>query len=92
MRFKTDRGLDIEIKNNNMQLSPNSIHLLIFLKRLSVVETDLGHNDLDIEEEHKPTIQEQIKELSNRIEQPLCRPTICIKMDTEIYFSDGNRT
>jgi len=75
-----------------MQLSPNSIHLLIFLKRLSVVETDLGHNDLDIEEEHKPTIQEQIKELSDRIEQPLCRPTICIKMDTEIYYSDGNRT
>ena len=44
---------------------------LKILKRLSVVETDLGHNDLDIEEEHKPTIQEQIKELSNRIEQPL---------------------
>jgi hypothetical protein len=42
------------------------------LKRLSVVETDLGHNDLaDFEEEHVPTIPEQIKELSDRIEQPL---------------------
>ena len=48
---------------------------LKILKRLSVVETDLGHNDLDIEEEHKPTIQEQIKELSNRIEQPLNKST-----------------
>jgi len=48
------------------------------LKRLSVVETDLGHNDLadlDIEEEHKPTIPEQIKELSYRIEQPLNKTT-----------------
>src|SRR5674476_605927 len=47
------------------------------LKRLSVVETDLGHNDLaDFEEEeHKPTIPEQLKELSNRIEQPLNKTT-----------------
>ena len=44
---------------------------LKILKRLSVVETDLGHNDLDIEEEHRPTIPEQLKELSKRIEQPL---------------------
>ena len=58
---------------------------LKILKRLSVVETDLGHNDLaDYEEDHIPTIPEQIKELSERIEQPLCRPTISIKMDTEI--------
>ena len=58
---------------------------LKILKRLSVVETDLGHNDLaDYEEDHVPTIPEQIKELSERIEQPLCRPTISIKMDTEI--------
>jgi len=58
---------------------------LKILKRLSVVETDLGRNDLaDFEEEHVPTIPEQIKELSERIEQPLCRPTISIKMDTEI--------
>ena len=66
---------------------------LKILKRLSVVETDLGHNDLaDYEEDHVPTIPEQIKELSERIEQPLCRPTISIKMDTEIIPSDGNRT
>jgi len=66
---------------------------LKILKRLAVVETDLGHNDLaDFEEGHMPTIPEQIKELSDRIEQPLCRPTICIKMDTEIIPSDGNRT
>jgi len=44
---------------------------LKILKRLSVVETDLGHNDLDIEEKHRPTIPEQLKELSKRIEQPL---------------------
>jgi hypothetical protein len=49
---------------------------LKILKRLSVVETDLGHNDLaDFEEDHKPTIQEQLKELSNRIEQPLNKTT-----------------
>ena len=66
---------------------------LKILKRLAVVEIDLGHNNLaDFEEGHMPTIPEQIKELSDRIEQPLCRPTICIKMDTEIYPSDGNRT
>jgi hypothetical protein len=45
---------------------------LKILKRLSVVETDLGHNDLaDYEEDHVPTIPEQIKQLSERIEQPL---------------------
>ena len=50
---------------------------LKILKRLAVVETDLGHNDLaDFEEEeHKPTIPEQIKELSYRIEQPLNKNT-----------------
>jgi hypothetical protein len=58
---------------------------LKILKRLSVVETDLGRNDLaDYEEEHIPTIPEQLKELSERIEQPLCRPTMSIKMDSDI--------
>src|SRR5450759_405164 len=57
---------------------------LKILKRISTLETSLGFNDLDLDdEEHEPTIQEQIKELSERIEQPLCRPTISIKMDTE---------
>jgi hypothetical protein len=46
------------------------------LKRLSVVETDLGHNDLAyFEEEHVPTIPEQIKTLSDRLEQPLNKTT-----------------
>ena len=58
---------------------------LKILKRLSVVETDLGHNDLaDFEECHMPTIPEQIKELSERIEQPLCRPTTSMKTDVDI--------
>ena len=58
---------------------------LKILKRLAVVETDLGHNDLaDFEEGHMPTIPEQIKELSDRIEQPLSKSTESIKMDTEI--------
>jgi len=48
---------------------------LKILKRLAVVETDLGHNNLDIEEDHKPTIPEQIRELSERIEQPLNKST-----------------
>ena len=58
---------------------------LKILKRLSVVETDLGHNDLaDFEEGHKPTIPEQLKELSDRIEQPLNKPTESIKTDVDI--------
>src|SRR5450759_624435 len=57
------------------------------LKRISTTEKVLGLNDYPIfeeDEEHVPTIPEQIKGLSERIEQPLCRPTISIKMDTEI--------
>ena len=59
---------------------------LKILQRLSVVETDLGHNDFaDFEEEdRKPTIPEQIKELSNRIEQPLNKSTDRIKTDVDI--------
>jgi len=58
------------------------------LKRISTTEKVLGLNDYPIfeEEDHVPTIPEQIKELSERIEQPLCRPTISIKMDTEIII------
>ncbi len=57
------------------------------LKRLSVVETDLGHNDLtDFEEEHVPTIPEQIKTLSDRLEHPLSNATDCIKTDVDIII------
>src|SRR5664280_1537985 len=51
------------------------------LKRLAVVETDLGRNNLaDFEEENrKPTIPEQIKALSDRIEQPLSKAIESIK-------------
>src|SRR5665811_848142 len=49
---------------------------LKILKRLSVVETDLGHNDLaDFEEDREPTIPEQIKQLSERLERPLNKST-----------------
>jgi len=44
------------------------------LKRISTTEKVLGLNDYPVfceEEEHEPTIPEQIKELSERIEQPL---------------------
>jgi hypothetical protein len=44
------------------------------LKRISTTEKVLGLNDYPVfceEEEHEPTIPEQIKELSIRIEQPL---------------------
>jgi hypothetical protein len=58
---------------------------LKILKRISTLETSLGFNDLDLDDDdHEPTIPEQIKALSERIEQPLSRPTISIKMDTEI--------
>src|SRR5674476_1127649 len=57
---------------------------LKILKRLSVVETDLGRNDLaDFEEEHVPTIPKQIKQLSERLEQPLNKPTESIKTDVD---------
>ena len=57
---------------------------LKILKRLSVVETDLGRNDLaDFEEEHVPTIPKQIKQLSERLEQPLNKPTESIKIDVD---------
>ena len=58
---------------------------LKILKRISTLETSLGFNDLDLDDDdHEPTIPEQIKALSERSEQPLSRPTISIKMDTEI--------
>ena len=42
---------------------------LKILKRLSTVETDLGHNDLDLEDEdHTPTIPEKFSILTERID------------------------
>jgi len=58
---------------------------LKILKRLAVVETDLGHNDLaDFEEGHKPTIPEQIKMLSDRLEQPLNKSNDSIKIELPV--------
>ena len=48
------------------------------LRRISTTEKILGLNDYPAfceEEEHEPTIPEQIKELSNRIEQPSNKTT-----------------
>jgi hypothetical protein len=68
---------DIDFRESIREAVDYSIAIsdLRILPRLSVVETDLGHNDLDIEEEHKPTIPEQIKELSIKIERPLNKTT-----------------
>jgi hypothetical protein len=68
---------DIDFRESIREAVDYSIAIsdLKILPRLSVVETDLGHNDLDIEEEHKPTIPAQIKELSERIEQPSNKTT-----------------
>ena len=58
---------------------------LKILKRLFTHDILLGLEEpFDTEEERAPNLPEQLKELSERIEQPLCRPTISIKMDIEI--------
>lgn len=44
------------------------------LQRLSSMETVLGLNDLADEDEDEPTIPEQIKQLSEKIEKPPKRP------------------
>ena len=57
------------------------------LKRISTTEKVLGLNDYPVlceEEEHEPTIPEQIKELSDRIEQPLNKSTESMKTDVDI--------
>ena len=60
---------------------------LKILKRLFTHDILLGLEEpFDTEEERAPNLPEQLKELSERIEQPLCRPTISIKMDTEIII------
>jgi hypothetical protein len=55
------------------------------LKRLSTVETVLGLNDMADEDE--PTIPEQIKELANRIEQPLNKSTENIEIEVPVIPS-----
>ena len=58
---------------------------LKILKRLAVVETDLGHNDLaDFEEDREPTIPEQIKQLSERLEHPSSKSTDSIKIELPV--------
>src|SRR5665648_2887 len=53
---------------------------LKILKRLFKHDILLGLEEpFDTEEERAPNLPEQLKELSERIEQPLCRPTISIK-------------
>src|SRR5665811_372747 len=58
---------------------------LKILKRLFTHDILLGLEEpFDTEEERAPNLPEQLKELSERIEQPLNKPTISIKMDTEV--------
>jgi hypothetical protein len=62
---------------------------LKILKRLYTHDKMLGLVDLDLEDEedHEPTIPEQIKELSNRIEQPLNKPIESIKIELPVIPS-----
>jgi hypothetical protein len=62
-----------------------AISELKVLKRLSTVETVLGLNDMADEDE--PTIPEQIKELANRIEQPLNKSTERIEIEVPVIPS-----
>jgi hypothetical protein len=59
---------------------------LKILKRLYTHDKMLGLVDLDLEDEedHEPNIPEQIKELSNRIEQPLNKPIESIKIEMPV--------
>jgi hypothetical protein len=62
---------------------------LKILKRLYTHDKMLGLVDLDLEDEedHEPNIPEQIKELSNRIEQPLNKPIESIKIELPVIPS-----
>jgi hypothetical protein len=55
------------------------------IKRISTTETMLGLNDFADEDE--PTIPEQIKELANRIEQPLNKSTERIEIEVPVIPS-----
>jgi hypothetical protein len=59
---------------------------LKILKRLYTHDKMLGLVDLDIEdeEEHEPTLPEQIKTLVNRLEQPLNNPSESIKIEVPV--------
>jgi hypothetical protein len=68
-------------------LATSSLNLV---KRVAAVETVTGLNDFsdfDEEEDHVPTIPEQIKELANRIEQPLTKPFDSIKIELPVIPS-----
>jgi hypothetical protein len=56
------------------------------LKRISTVETVLGlvSPDFEEEEEHEPTIPEQINLLTKRVEHPLDKPAESIKTELPI--------
>jgi hypothetical protein len=57
------------------------------LKRISTTEKVLGLSDYPAfcdEEEHEPTIPEQIKQLSERLEQPLNKSNDSIKMELPV--------
>ena len=59
------------------------------LKRISTTEKVLGLNDYPAfceEEEHVPTIPDQIKQLSERLEHPLSNATDRIKTDVDIIL------
>jgi hypothetical protein len=62
---------------------------LKILKRLYTHDKMLGLVDLDLEDEedHEPTLQEQIKELANRLEQPLDKSTESIKIESSVIPS-----
>lgn len=60
---------------------------LCVLKRLSVLETDLEHNDLDFgDEDRKPTIPEQIKQLAEKIDSPQEKSIEVIENEVDIII------
>ena len=54
------------------------------IKRISELEKVTGLYDFEEEDDHDPTIPEQIKQLANRIEQPLNKSPESIKLDLPI--------
>jgi hypothetical protein len=57
------------------------------LPRLRAVEKTTGNYSFEEWEEHDPTLPEQIKELANRLKQPLDKPTESIKVELPIIPS-----
>ena len=54
------------------------------IKRISELEKVTGLYDFEEEEDHGPTFPEQIKQLAERLEQPLNKPAESIKLDLPI--------